>query len=68
MNKNTVTSIIRSGKTPNRGFDFTIAQRIGEYKVDFLLVVNHPTDSDIRYEHVAKTKYAANKRIKDMYL
>ena len=65
---NTITTLIRSGKTPNRGFDFTITKRIGKYDVDFLLVATHPTDSDIRYEHVARTKYAANKRLKEMYL
>jgi len=63
-----ITSIIRSGKTPQRGFDFTITRRVGKYNVDFLVVATHPTDTDIRYEFVTKTQYSATKKLNDFFL
>ena len=62
------TSIVRRGKTPQRGFDFTITRRVGKYNVDFLVVATHPTDTDIRYEFTTKTKYSATKKLNDFFL
>ena len=63
-----IISIIRRGKTPQRGFDFTITRRVGKYNVDFLVVATHPTDASVRYEFTTKTQYSATKKLNDFFL
>jgi hypothetical protein len=63
-----INTLIKKGTTQNRKFNFEITKRVGKYNVDFLVVAVHPTDSDIRYEFVSKTQYAATKKLNGLFL
>lgn len=63
-----INTIIKKGFTQNRKFNFEITKRVGKYNVDFLVVAVHPTYSDIRYEFVSKTQYAAMKKLNSLFL